>query len=359
MEKPTDYLCNNKSLQAMVKRTLKGALFLVGYYSGALHLLILVLTRLRRQHSTVILFYHRFLEASCDLDQLPHLNIQGFKKQMWHIKRWYRVITLDELANRLAENNHFTSPSIVITIDDGYLNNYTLAYPVLKALGLPAVIYLTTGFIGTKKAPWVDDLMELLLLTEGKEFRFSELLGDEVVEISTPKGKRNAMIKLFSMMLNLEHQRKIVALEKLSKILGVNESSKENANRKMLNWDEVIEMSKNNISFGAHTVSHPTLSKMELSEAKREIYESKIEIEAKVGHRIRHFAIPNGKIEDFNEELKEFCKEIGFKTVVSTEPGLVSAKSDPYFLRRINPPQPIYIFACELARYMFLHSCPK
>lgn len=122
----------------------------------------------------------------------------------------------------------------------------------------------------------------------------------------------------------------------------------------MLNWNEVIEMSRNGVSFGAHTVNHPILSKMELSEAKREIFESKMEIEARIGGKVKYFAIPNGKIEDFSDELKEYCKEIGISTVVSTEPGVVSKQSDPYFLRRVSPPSPIYIFACELARYMFL-----
>jgi peptidoglycan/xylan/chitin deacetylase (PgdA/CDA1 family) len=333
---------------------LKGILFFTVYYSGILHLLIYVQKKLRRRHCTAILFYHRFCDGSSKPYQLPHLDIHEFRRQMWHIKRWYRVITMDEMANRLDSGNHFTSPSVVITIDDGFQNNYSLAYRVLKELNLPATIYLTTGFIGTNKAPWVDALMDVLLLTEEKALRFPELLGEEAADISTPKGKRDAMIKLFSVMLQIEHQRKIVALKKLSNILGVNEVSKENANRKMLNWDEVMEMEGEGISFGAHTVTHPTLSKMDPEEAKQEIYESKMEIETRVGRKVRHFAVPNGRIEDFNDELKRYCKEIGISTVVSTVSGVVSHLSDPYFLKRINPPPPIHIFACELARYMFL-----
>lgn len=266
---------------------------------------------------------------------------------------------MDEMASRLDGGKRFTSPSIVITIDDGYQNNYSLAYPILKKFNLTAMIYLTTGFIGTDKAPWVDGLMDVLSLTKEKELCFPELLGGETVDISTPKGKRDAMIKLFNMMLQLEHQRKMIALEKLSKILGINETSKKNANRKMLNWDEVIEMKGNNISFGAHTVTHPTLSKMTLEGAKQEIYESKMEIEERVGRKVIHFAIPNGKVEDFNEELKKYCKEIGISTVVSTEPGLVSAHSDPYFLARILPPPPIHVFACKLAGIMLLRRVKK
>lgn len=335
------------------KSILKGILFFTAYYSRILHLLIYVQKKLRRQHCAAILFYHRFCDGSNESHQLPHLDIRDFKKQVRHIKRWYRVITMDELADKLANGTHFVSPSVVITIDDGYLNNYTLAYPVLKALGLPAVIYLTTGFIGTNKAPWVDDLMDMLLLTKAKTLCFPELLGDEVLDISTQLGKRGAVVRLFQVMVRLEHGGKMLVMERLSEVLEVKEICRNNGERKMLNWNEVMEMSENNISFGAHTVSHPTLSKMELREAKQEIYESKMEIETRIGSKVRHFAIPNGKREDFNEELKRYCKGIGMETIGSTEPGSISLRSDPYFLKRINPPSPMYIFACEIARQMF------
>jgi len=301
-----------------------------------------------------ILFYHRFSKDSANDFELPHLRIRDFEKQMWHIKNWYKVITMDELADRLASKRKNGTPCVAITIDDGYFNNYTLAYPILKRLNLPATIYLSTGFVGTKKSTWVDEVMDMFLISKKESISLPELFDNEVFDLSTPEKKREAFLKLFEKMLSIEHERKTSLMEELLKILDVEEDIKNNAKRKMLVWSEIIEMSGNNISFEAHTVSHPTLSKMELSEAKREILESRNEIEMKIGSKVKHFAIPNGKIEDFNEELKEFCKEIGFETVVSTEPGIVSAKSDPYFLKRINPSPPIYIFACELARYMFL-----
>jgi peptidoglycan/xylan/chitin deacetylase (PgdA/CDA1 family) len=340
--------------KAKLKQILKEALFFISYYSGALHLLIIVLKKIKKKHYAAILFYHRFSPGLPDVFQLPHLGIHEFKKGMNHIKKFYNVITMDELVDRLNMKKEFYWPSIVITIDDGYLNNYTLAYPILKELNLPATIYLTTGFIGTSNAPWVDDLMDILSLTKAKSLRFPELLGKEVVDISTPWRKMEVFIRFFETMTDLDHERKILAIEKLSKTIEEGEVCEGDAERKMLGWNEVVEMSKNNISFGAHTISHPTLSKMELQEAKQEIFGSKMEIEARIGSKVSHFAIPNGRVKDFNEDLKKYCKEIGFKTVVSTEPGSISLQSDPYFLKRINPPAPIYIFACEMARYMFL-----
>lgn len=337
------------------KKILKNILYFTVYYSGLLYILISMLKGFKKQHIASILFYHRFSRKSLNGYHV-HLNANEFKKQMYHIKKWYHVISMDELTTRLANGKWFPLPCVVITMDDGFLSNYTLAYPILKELELPAIIYLTTGFIGTNRAPWVDELMDILSITNNKLLCLPELLGKEVLNISSQCKKRHAFAKLFKIMLHLEHQKKVKAMHDLSEILSVNKDKMNNNGRKMLNWDEVKEMGKNNISFGAHTVTHPTLNKMELQKAKQEIIESKKEIETRIEKKIEHFAIPNGKKEDFSEELKEYCKKIGMKTVVSTEPGLVGGQSDIYFLERILPSPPIHIFACELARYMFLKS---
>jgi len=343
----------NLFMKNKLRQTLKRAFFFVIYYFGVLNMFIIVQKRFKKRHCAAILFYHRFCSGPSDNYHLPYLDIREFRKQMLHIKKWYRVITMDELTKRLATKEGFSSPSIVITIDDGYLNNYTLAYPILKALGLPAIIYLTTGLIGTNKAPWVDCLMNILSVTKAKFLCFPELLGGEVLDISMQAGKRAAVTKLFQLMLRIEHETKMRGMEKLPEVLAVKENSRNSGERRMLNWDEVIEMKGNNISFGAHTITHPTLSKMDLEEAKREIYESKMVIEERVGRKVRHFAVPNGKEEDFTNELSEFCEEIGFDTIVTTEPGVVDSNTDRFCLKRVLPPPPLYYFACEIARYFW------
>jgi len=337
----------------MVKQILKKGLYFIIYYSGLLHLLIFALTKLKKNHCAVILFYHRFSTGSLDGDLLPHLDIGEFEKQMRHVKRWYSVTSMDEVDKRLKSGENFPLASVVITIDDGYLNNYKLAYPVLKKLNMPAIIYLTTRFIGANNALWVDDLADILHSTKLKSFCFPELFGDKVLDISTRQSKMETLTKLYEEMVGLKQHKKILMMQKLANILGRNEVRRNNTERKMINWNEVIEMNQNNIHFGAHTISHPTLSKMELLEAKREIRESKEVIENRLGCKVSHFAIPNGRVKDFNEDLKKYCKEIDLKTVVSTESGVISAESDPYFLERIHPPAHKYMFACEIARYMF------
>ena len=344
------------SLKKPLKSHAKKIVYFIAYYSGLLHASIFMFGKVRKYYPAVILFYHRFSSGKIPSYHLPHLEIGEFEKQMTHIKRWYNIATMDELEAEINNGKKFRSPSIVVTIDDGYHNNYTLAFPILKKLQLPATIYLTTGFIDTNRAPWVDELLDMLLETKVKTLCFPEILSGEILDISTPVLKRAAVKKLFHVLLRLEHDKRIGLLQRLTEILKERSNFENNGKRKMLTWDEIIEMSKHNVSFGAHTVTHPTLSMMDLNEAKQEIYQSKCDIEKRVGIKVNHFAIPNGKKEDFNDELKRYCREIGLKTSASTEPGVVCSLSDPYFLNRILPPPPIYIFSCELARYVFLQK---
>ena len=92
--------------------------------------------------------YHRFGYNESTLFVSP----ENFNQQMRYLKdKGYNVISLDELAEGIKSGRKFAHNSVVITVDDGYQDNYTYAYPVLKKYGFPAAIFLITNFIGTNK----------------------------------------------------------------------------------------------------------------------------------------------------------------------------------------------------------------
>ncbi|MDP2927670.1 MAG: polysaccharide deacetylase family protein [Candidatus Omnitrophota bacterium] len=80
---------------------------------------------------------------------------ENFIKQMAFIKKnGYEVITLDELVRSIKDKKSFKRNKIVITIDDGYKDNFQYAYPVLKKFGFPATIFLVTDYIGKGFLNW-------------------------------------------------------------------------------------------------------------------------------------------------------------------------------------------------------------
>ena len=274
---------------------------------------------------------------------------------MLHLKRWYNVITLDKLVKNIKNREEFSYPSVVITIDDGFKDNYDLAYPILKGFDLPATIFLTSGFINTQKAPWVDEIGTALANTRLSNLYFPQLFGDQAVAISSNEQKAETLHRIYEKLLYLEHNTKVDLVDTLLSILS-DKGDLRAHERIMLNWEEIKQMTQNNISFGAHTMTHPTLSKMDSKDAMREIIVSKQIIEKELGIRVRHFAIPNGKDEDFTEELRDFCRKAIFDSVVTTNYGVVKKESNPYNLPRVHPSTPLFVFATELARLFMLNK---
>ncbi|MFX0207098.1 MAG: polysaccharide deacetylase family protein [Candidatus Hodarchaeota archaeon] len=344
------------------KRIAKRVFCSILFYLGITNLIIILLKKLDKgKHCVLILLYHRFSHHSKAPHLLPYMHVEDFRRHMSYIRKWYEIISLDELIDNLNDNKKFTTPRIILTFDDGYKSNYTLAYPILRNLNLPATIFLTSGLIGSEKGLWVDELENILLYTPVKKFALPEIFKDEVLSVNTLKQKREIKDRLRSHLLYADNNTRRKYINKLRKILKLeNDTIKMAKDRIMLNWEEIREMAAHNITFGGHTLSHPALTCIPFPEAANEIIESKNQIERHLGLSVRHFAVPNGEDNDFNESLSQFCKEIGFKSIASANHGLIdNTNKDPYWLKRISASPSLPVFAFDLLRYLFLsHSSP-
>jgi peptidoglycan/xylan/chitin deacetylase (PgdA/CDA1 family) len=312
-----------------------------------------------KKHIAVGLVYHRIVESYYNnyLYKGPsvHHDLKDFRREMAFISKWFRIISLNELADHLKNRNRFTAPTIILTFDDGYRDNYTLAYPILKKYNLPATIYLISGLIETNKRTWPDEIEYALLNTKVNMFVFPSLFGEEVIDISSLERRRKVNIRMAEALKEIANSKKMVLIDELFHKLKVERIFDDNDERRMLNWEEIKEMSKNNISFAAHTVSHPILTQISPEEARWEIKSSKTAIEEKTELKIKHFGFSNGMKSDFSEELKEFCIDIGFETISTAEYGFIDSRSDPYFIRRFMPDIPIHFFAGEIVK-LFIFS---
>ena len=125
--------------------------------------------------------------------------------------------------------------------------------------------------------------------------------------------------------------------------------------RMMLNWDEVQEMRKDGMTIGSHSHTHPILSRMPIQKAKDEILNSKKVVEKNVDIKVKHFSFPNGREEDFSEELRDYCREIGFESIcsVSIRRDTMLQKQDPFALKRVGAIHPVSMMAGELVRLFF------
>jgi len=276
----------------------------------------------------VILAYHRVLDRKPNFD-FDASNVSAspnnFNEQMKYLSEKYKVISFDEFVEHHKNNKPLPRNSVIITFDDGYKDSYLFAYPILKKLGLPATIYLTTGHVGKDRLLWWDSLAYMINRTKQESL---ELKGLGKIKLNN---KANALKVIKSKLKSMYEKDKKLALKSISTVLNVDPPKQ----KMFLNWDEVREMSKHNISFGAHTENHPIMTNITHKEAEKEIISSKLTIEKKLGKKVRSFAYPNGHKSDFNEQIINILKKHGFESAVTYMPGTNSLKSDLFRIKRV------------------------
>ncbi len=335
-----------------MKGIIKKKLYFMLFHSRAIDVSLGLIPKRHQKHPCVILLYHRIVDDnSIYLNKGPvvHHHIEHFAREIEFLNRAFQIVSIDELFCAIKTGRGFERPSVVITFDDGYLDNYTLAYPVLKKHGVPAVIYLTTGLIGTMGRTWPDQIELALLKTQKESFAMPELFDDELIHIRTQHEKEIANRRIAEKLKQLWDHERMRFMGMLLAALGQDEELLNNQERIMLNWSEVQKMANDGITFGSHSHSHPILSRLPIDEAKKEILLSKKCIEEHLGAEVKHFAFPNGRAEDFSDELRDYCREIGFETVASVTYGTNSSTvGNVLDLKRIGTNAPAWMMAGDL-----------
>lgn len=264
----------------------------------------------------------------------PETSTRDFERQIAHLAKNYKVISLDEIVERVKKRNSLRG-CVAITFDDGFKDNYENAYPILKKYDVPATIFLTTGYIEDGTAPWFIKIRYIFMKTPKTYFELS--LGNKTISLPmrTREEKFLASDRAMAYLKGLPNEERISLLKRLCEELGVNEFRE--LNNLMLTWEQIKEMSANGISFGAHTVNHPVLSRVPLNIAEREIFESKRTIEEKIGRPVTTFAYPFGKKAQYRPELFPMLERLQFRCAVITEPGTNNHHTHPFELKRCAP----------------------
>jgi peptidoglycan/xylan/chitin deacetylase (PgdA/CDA1 family) len=321
------------------------------------YLSLKLLARVCGEHPCIILLYHRIVDGNSNYlnkGASVHHPVRDFEREIKYFKRHFPILNMDEVVKNLKLGKGFKRPSLAITFDDGYLDNYTLAYPILKKHGVPATIYLTTGLVGTRDGIWTEQIGVAFLETKKDHLNFPALLGDRTIPIKTKEEKEQANKEVSETLKLIPDNERRELIQELFEKLEVGEKSGHFGERMMLNWREVQEMRKDGITIGSHSHTHPILSQMPSEKAKDEILNSKKVVEKYVDIEVKHFSFPNGREENFSEELRDYCREIGFESVCSVVYGPYDiAKRDPFALKRVGAIRPISMMIGEIVRLFF------
>lgn len=177
-----------------------------GFATWGIHLLV-------QGSDAAILMYHS-IDEPMETNSGLNVSQEVFERQMKFLRDYhYRVIALSELVRQLQAKEKIAPKTVVITFDDGYENNYTKAFPVLKKYGFPATIFVITDFLGQEKAMY------------GHQFKFMTpaMLGEMVASGLITIGSHTKSHPFLPSVKDQEHLRQELAGSKkaLEEILGV------------------------------------------------------------------------------------------------------------------------------------------
>ena len=266
------------------------------------------------QNRFYIISYHMIVDEPNGF--YPETSTRNFEKQIAHLVKNYKVLSLDEIVERVKTKRSLRR-CVAITFDDGFRDNYEIAYPILKKYNVPATIFLTTGYIDSGTAPWFIKFRYIFMKTKRTHLQLFYNGTTISCHMHTRDEKSAASDKAMAYLKDCHDQDRLPLLDRLCEKLEVNDFQA--LDNLMLTWDQIKEMAENDISFGAHTVNHPVLSRIPLDKAEYEIVESKKRIEENIGKPVTSFAYPFGKKSQYTPQIFSILQKLRFKCAVTTE----------------------------------------
>lgn len=244
----------------------------------------------------------------------------------------YDFISMDEVSERLKSGKKPANKFVSFTIDDGYWDNYTYAWPIFEKHQIPFTIYITTSFPNHALNLWWYNLEELLSNTSSVEMPEYQ----KSINVSTPELKLEAFFTLRKWII--EAESKTEQDKRIASILAIEKYGNWSKKAGPLKWSQIIELSNNSlVTIGAHTLNHLALSKLNEQDALNEMCMSKLNLETTLAKPVLHFAYPFGSKNECAEREFSLAKKAGYKTAVTLNQGniRIQNKSNLFALPRI------------------------
>jgi peptidoglycan/xylan/chitin deacetylase (PgdA/CDA1 family) len=276
-----------------------------------------LLSLLPAKDSLLVLTYHRVGDDESDPwnPSVFSATAEEFDAQVSYVKRKHALVTLAEALAFVDGNDKSKSGRcrVLFTFDDGYLDNYEIAFPILRSYGAQGVFFLCSNLVGSGYVPWWDHIAYLVKSGTRKKFclTFPDSLDVDIEKDGLGESLRH-ILDLYKTPENVDLDRFVGELKE-----AVNGKDLPADTRRFLNWDEARQMLAGGMAIGAHTHTHPMLSKLSEDEQRKELAQSRTIISEKLGIKVDAFAYPFGSPTAFTNTTEKIAEETGFKLAFS------------------------------------------
>jgi peptidoglycan/xylan/chitin deacetylase (PgdA/CDA1 family) len=279
-----------------------------------------------------VLTYHRVDTPESRPDLLPWLisaTPDDFAAQMADLAHHYTPVSMIQVLDALPDPRRLPPRAVLVTFDDAYADFDRHAWPILRAAGVPATLFVPTAFPDASGPGfWWDRLWAALATTTQRE------LDDPprpALRLDDADGRRAAMSTLRDRIKGMAHDRAMAEVERLVGVLGAPPAP---ATPAVLRWDDLRRLAAEGVTLAPHTRTHPLLDRVSLEAAIEEIAGARDDLEREVGSAPRVLAYPSGA---HGGDAVEAARRAGMVLAVTTERGGNDLRnSDPLRIRRIN-----------------------
>ncbi len=285
-----------------------------------------------RPNGALILMYHSVVDDSIAsyIDPNNSVTVDEFETQLRWLKKHCHVISFAQMLECVTENRPFPEKSVVITFDDGYRDNLTLAAPLLEKYQCPATLFLCTGYVERVESQWVDQLYTAF------RFRTRHTLelpgGGEYFDLRNARKMRQAYGGVVQQLLTAGMEQRTEILQQVKAQL---QPAKETP-QLTLDWNDVRQIKERfpQFALGLHTRDHLDLTKLDAAAIDAEIRQCQSDYEQELGASAKYFSYPYGRNSSI---VRESVRKLGFDGAVITQPtAMVSSMTDPYALPRFE-----------------------
>lgn len=281
-----------------------------------------VLEMYRARPGILLINHHRIGNASrSPFDRgVFSATVEQLDEQLKYLKKSFPILGAQELDDLVFRRKPLQRLYIGITFDDGYRDNYTNAFPVLRSHECCGMFFLVPTYVGTNTIPWWDEIAYLV-----RNCRKPSITLDVPVSraFTLEQDRQRAIqqvLQHYKRPDNKDHEAFLVQLRQQT---GCDLPIVE---RRFLTWDEAREMQRQGMVFGSHTWSHRILSHLEPDEQKRELVDSRDILQKEMGSAITTLAYPVGSRSAFSDTTRTLAVEAGYRLCFSFYGGVNAAE---------------------------------
>lgn len=282
-----------------------------------------------------ILTYHGVTDgesSGIENFQGKHMATGTFERQMRYLRGHENILKLGDVVEAYTRGRDLDG--VVVTFDDGYRNSFTVAFPILEEIEIPVTFFFSTGFIGSDRMFWVDEVEFWIDRGEVEGVDLTEF-GLRPYALVSREEKMEVVTEIKAFLKRVDDGAREAILGALKTQLLPLSGGEPSPNYKTLTWVEVRALAQSPlVEVGGHSVDHAILSRVSREQLRYQVRESKRDLERHLDREITLFAYPNGGPDDYNAEVIEVVREEGFTCGCTTLPGRNSPSVSLFELRR-------------------------